>query len=260
MGTTTLGFSKIDDILPSNFEVLGSVSADLLGLWKNTNPATGLITEVILEKVESDYLFHVFGAGRNGDLIDWGKSACVAYYSNIQSDVIEGFTSSFNLNFMDVHLCANVKYGVLVLQIYTQFKDGDNRKNYIGREFFVQNFTHDIDVKKVFPSGVWKNTNSQSKGIEGFEVTQKGSEQWIHIKGMPDGILPRDWGLANLKYYANNTEDKIPVAWFANYDSTEFSSVLSININRGLIIIAASVEFKDNSKATVFFREFYAKK
>lgn len=259
MTKNTFPYSKIDDILPSGYTVVGSTSEHVLGDWKNTNPSTGLIKVVKIQKEGADFIFQIFGTGKDGNLVDWGKSTCITYYSNIHADTIEGFTTTFDLEFMEIQLSVNVKYGVLVLQMFSRFKDGSGRQNYYAREFYVRDFTQDIDVKNIL-SGDWKNTRPESTGIEGFEVIQKGSEQWIHIKGLAGGTLPLDWGLTQVKNYTKSIDDKKAIAWWASYDLPEFVAELSINVNKGLIIIAAMIEYKDATKSSIFIREFFAKK
>lgn len=122
---------------PFRITDIGSTIEDVLGHWKNTNPDTGNIASVIIKKEGEDFLFHVFGAGPSG-LIDWGISKCITYYSPKQPDLIEGFITSFDLSFVEVQISAVIKNGLTVLQTYSRFKDESNRKNYLGKEFYLK--------------------------------------------------------------------------------------------------------------------------
>lgn len=259
MTKTDLFFSKLDDILPSGYTVVGSTSEHVLGHWVNTNPSTGLIKEVTIEKEGDDYIFIVYGQGKDGQLVEWGKSKCLTYYSNIHADTIEGFTTTFDLDFMEIQLSANVKYGVLVLQMFSRFKDGSGRQNYYAREFYVRACSQDIQADNIM-TGQWKNTRPETMDIAGFEIVTKGDIKHIQIKCIEDGPLLNDWGLTTLQGYAKTTTSKHAIGWWAKYDLATFTADLSVNYNKGLIIIAAMIKYKNQPESSgVFIREFFAK-
>lgn len=259
MTKTGLPFSKLDDILPSGYTVVGSTSEHVLGHWENTNPSTGLIKEVTIAKEGDDYIFIVYGQGKEEQLVEWGKSKCLTYYSNIHADTIEGFTTTFDLEFMDIQLSANVKYGVLVLQMFSRFKDGSGRNNYYAREFYVRACAQDIQAEYIM-KGKWKNTRSETTGIAGFEILTKDHIDFLRIKGVKQGPLLDDWGLTAIKGFAKNKNSKSAIGWWANYDLPEFTANLSLNYNKGLIIIAAMLKYKNQPESSgIFIREFFAK-
>ncbi len=259
MNKTELLFSKLDDILPSGYTVVGSTSEHVLGHWVNTNPSTGLIKEVTIEKEGNDYIFIVYGKGKENKLVEWGKSKCLTYYSNIHADTIEGFTTTFDLEFMDIQLSANVKYGVLVLQMFSRFKDGSGRNNYYAREFYVRACSQDIQADSIM-EGKWKNTRPETTDIARFEVVTKGDDHFIHIKCIEDGPLLNDWGAAKIQGYAKKKTSKNAIGWWAKYDLPTFTADLSLNYNKGLIIIAAMIKYKNQAESSgVFIREFFAK-
>jgi len=108
--------------------------------------------------------------------------------------------------------------------------------------------------------GFWKNTKVNTKGIANFEVKQDGEEVVIQINGIADGYITGNWGEANLKSYGKTTTATLAIAWETNFSSPQFDADLSIYLNKGLIVIAAMIAFKNQSeKSNIFIREFFAK-
>lgn len=250
----TFKISKRNDLKSNNHPIVGSVAENVYGHWYNVNPDTGLIKEVNIYERGGACFFHAIAAGENGP-IDWGETGCRPYYATVESNAIEGFHAEYKSDDLEVLMCVNVKYGVFVLQTYTRFKDGSERQDYFGREFFSRAKTSDIEL-----TGFWKNTRVETNGLTGFNIVEKEGDKFIHLKGIKDGVFPEDWGLAKLIFFMKGMDSDKVVGWWADYDLPELNAQLSININRGLIIIAAMVEFKDGKgKSNIFIREFFAK-
>jgi hypothetical protein len=108
----------------------------LPGIWLNTDSGTHGIVKVVTAVNGSELTVHAFGAG-DLDLIDWGEVKADHIYANsVSSRVAAGFTASYHLDFVEIHLQANWNQGLLVLASFTSFKDGSNRSNYFSRDFF----------------------------------------------------------------------------------------------------------------------------
>ena len=94
----------------------------LLGDWRNTNPE-GKLKRIVVssDKVSVD---------------DWGSVAPSFYSFTFEDPVAGAFSAFFNLGFWWVRLQANVKAGVLVVVVLTEFYDSSGRSNFFDREFF----------------------------------------------------------------------------------------------------------------------------
>ena len=135
--TTQLQHRRKDDLVSHDHHEWGTEKAAFLGTWKNTDPNTGQISSIVVTEEDDKIIMQCFGAGPEGE-IDWGKSRCDLYSSKVDSPVIEGFSTAFDFGFMTTMVAGNVKYGVMVIQTYNQFKDDSGRNNYFSREFFCQ--------------------------------------------------------------------------------------------------------------------------
>lgn len=137
MHTTDLAYTKKDDIVSEFYHEWGSEIEELLGTWKNVNPKTGQISNIVMVAIEGKVMIRCFGKLAQGEQ-DWGQVACELFSSNVESPEIEGFACNFEFDFMEIRIAGNIKYGVMVIQSYNTFKDGSNRNNYFSREFFCK--------------------------------------------------------------------------------------------------------------------------
>ncbi|MEL6866563.1 MAG: hypothetical protein AAFP19_19210 [Bacteroidota bacterium] len=130
-------YSKKDDLVGTEYYEVGSEIEKFLGQWENTNPGTGQIKRINVSEEKGEYFLHAYGASDDG-LIDLGKSKCALFSSRVDNSIIEGMTTKIELPFIHIDVAINLKYGVMVVQIYNTFLDGSKRSNYFGREFFHQ--------------------------------------------------------------------------------------------------------------------------
>ncbi|MEO5931386.1 MAG: hypothetical protein ABIR47_15745, partial [Candidatus Kapaibacterium sp.] len=103
--------------------------------------------------------------------------------------------------------------------------------------------------------GSWINTNSASRGITSFTLTQEGDAVMIHPVAAES---PADWGSEEITAYAAGVDGGKLSAFNALFDAEFVETFLAANLNAGLIIIAAYTRFKDGSdRSNYFSREFY---
>ena len=141
--TSSLKFSRANDILGAGLAASPPPSlADLVGSWLNTNPTTGEIARLTISECEGRLLLSIEGAGPPGR-IAWPETPAIPYVARLDSAEVTGFEAHCNLGFMETHLAANLKHGVLVIQSYNRFKDGSGQGAYFTREFFHQNVVHE---------------------------------------------------------------------------------------------------------------------
>ena len=184
---STLKFSRANDCLGAGLSTSPPpVLADVVGTWFNTDPTTGEIARLTISEREGRLLLHVEAAG-SPERITWPLIPAIPYVARLDSALVTGFQAHCDLTFMETHLAANIKHGVMVMQSYNRFKDGSGRGAYFTREFFHQGVIHEhslpcsmphddraafmmaadissgskntpqVDLREL--TGLWKNTN-----------------------------------------------------------------------------------------------------
>lgn len=108
----------------------------------------------------------------------------------------------------------------------------------------------EVDISPLL--GNWVNSNHQTNWIKRFTLGKKGSVFTIHAHGARE---PFDWGEIEITTYVDNIGE---LAFHAVYDLETIRSLLAANTNKGLIIIAAFIRFKNVGERSNFLcREFY---
>ncbi|ONI81369.1 hypothetical protein ALI144C_22075 [Actinosynnema sp. ALI-1.44] len=92
----------------------------------------------------------------------------------------------------------------------------------------------------------WVNSNPSTQWITGF--TLDGGT--LHVTAAEE---PTDWGTTRATLYMDNLGEP---AFHAVYDLGSFSATLAANSNKGLVIIAAFLDFK-GTRDNHLCREFY---
>ena len=119
-------FSRANDRVGTENLAVRPAPEELQGTWFNTNPDTGEIGKIVISVQDGVVSLQVFGVDAD-DLIPWGESVATPYVDRIGSSLVTGFISDHDLGFVRTRLAANVKYGVLVIQSYNEFRDGSGR-------------------------------------------------------------------------------------------------------------------------------------
>ncbi len=114
----------------------------LLGVWENTDTKTKNVLLAEFEVVDNQLMIRAFGATKP-ELTDWGATNCYLFSNAVDSNIVTGLCANYDFGFKKTAICGNIKYGILVLQIYNTFKDDSGRANYFTREFY-----HKISAKK----------------------------------------------------------------------------------------------------------------
>ncbi len=111
---------------------------DLLpGTWINTNGASRGITRVVLTDRGGELAMRAYG-DCDPSPCDWGEVTACFFPKEICFHEAMAFTAFYDFGFMESHLLAHVKLGVLVVAKFDRFKDGSGRSNYFSREFFYR--------------------------------------------------------------------------------------------------------------------------
>lgn len=107
----------------------------LVGEWHNTN-AEGILSRIVIRANDRGTIdVQTFGrlAGMEAD---WGTVAAPVFSFEFNKPVAEAFLAIHELRGARIRLQANVKQGVLVVALFTEFSDDSGRLNHFDREFF----------------------------------------------------------------------------------------------------------------------------
>ncbi len=280
---STLKFSRANDILGAGLSSSPlPVLADLVGFWFNTNPTTGEIARLTISERNGGLVLNIEGAGPT-ECIMWPEAAAIPYIASLDSAEVTGFEAHCDLGFMETHLAANIKYGVLVMQSYNRFKDGSGRGAYFTREFFHQSVTHEHGLTCTTPNddrtafmmaadvskgagrpapvdlgdltGLWKNTKRATRVIRALTLTKNRDAYELNAFGAG---APRDWGKVVVVPHAGGVDVQDPAGFIAVYDFDFMQMLLAANMNKGLLIVASYNTFRDGSgRSNYFSREFF---
>jgi hypothetical protein len=281
--TCTLGFSRANDILAVGQSVSPPpILADVVGSWFNTNPTTGEIARLTISEHEGRLLLNIEGACPP-ERIAWPETPAVPYVASLDSAEVTGFEAHCDWGFMETHLAANIKHGVLVMQSYNRFKDGSGRGAYFTREFFHQRVSHEHGLTRSMPdddraafmmaadfssggdrtalvdlgelTGLWKNTKRATRVVRELTLTKNGDAYELNAVGAG---APRDWGKVVVIPHAGSVDTHDPAGFLAVYEFDFMQMFLAGNMNKGLLIIASYNTFRDGSgRSNYFSREFF---
>jgi hypothetical protein len=281
--TSTPKFSRANDIVGAGrIASLPPILAGVVGSWFNTNPTTGEIASLTISEREEGLLLNILGAGPS-QRIPWPEISAIPYVASLDSTEVTGFEARCDLGFMETHLAANIKHGVLVVQSYNSFKDCSGRGAYFTREFFHQAVTHDhgqscaapndhralfmmaadvssggdctpsVDMEELI--GLWKNTNHATRVIRELILTKNGDSYELRAFG---AAAPRDWGTVVVVPHAGGVDAHDAAGFLAVYEFDFMQMFLAANMNKGLLIIASYNTFHDGSgRSNYFSREFF---
>jgi hypothetical protein len=104
----------------------------LVGSWVNSNPTTEWIKKFTLAEKNGVFTLHAFSAN---EPTDWGEIEVSTYQDNIGE---MAFHTVYDLGFVAPILAANSNKGLIVIATFLRFGDGDNRTNFLCREFYVR--------------------------------------------------------------------------------------------------------------------------
>ena len=109
----------------------------LIGRWGNTNRETQGIAECVIERVGETFTVSIAGVGAEGPIC-WPTTEARAL-ANLEEEAGQrtfALAATFDFGFMTAETYIRVNKGVLVIVLFTSFRDGSKRSNYVNREFF----------------------------------------------------------------------------------------------------------------------------
>lgn len=127
------GFARAEEQVPSRAPAPLDPKL-LVGSWQNTNRQSKGVAHLRVSRAGA---LSVFGAAQPSP-VAWGEVTCEWFAKDPASTEAMAFSATYNLGFMQTHVQANVKQGVLVVAWFTQFNDDSGRSNYFSREFYYR--------------------------------------------------------------------------------------------------------------------------
>ena len=109
----------------------------LTGNWANTNSSPSLIRHIQLEPRQNQLLMRVAGADL-GLPENWGVTQAQPFAENTTSGLAMALSACFDLGGIECLLQGYAVKGVLVIVSFTWVKDGRERCNSFGKEFFYR--------------------------------------------------------------------------------------------------------------------------
>jgi hypothetical protein len=110
---------------------------DLVGNWLNTNSSPSHIRQIQLYLRQDQLVTRVIGA-EPGLPKDWGTTEAQPFAENTASYLATAFSASFDVGNIEDLLQGYVVKGVLVIVSFTRVKEGGERSNSFGKQFFYR--------------------------------------------------------------------------------------------------------------------------
>ncbi|MDH7448112.1 hypothetical protein [Aquimarina sp. 2201CG14-23] len=118
---------------------------------------------------------------------------------------------------------------------------------------------HTMDLS--YYLGTWDNPYEKARLIDSFTFFESEGELRMTIKNSTDSFCQDDWGIGLVRAHAYNPDLHEVVAFQAHFFKEDLEMFLAINENKGLLVIAAYITFKNNDeKSDYFVREFFHKR
>jgi hypothetical protein len=118
-------------------EAPGILPASLLGTWVNTNSMTRGIVKAVLAERAGEIVLRIFGSCVP-ELCDWGEVNARIFAADPQCGEAMAWSAFYEFGFMNTHLQAHIRQGVLIIAKFDRFKDESGRSNYFSKEFFYR--------------------------------------------------------------------------------------------------------------------------
>ena len=101
------------------------------GVWLNSDRHAAGIQRVEFATSDTQLTMHVVARSE-----DWGLALVEPYADSVDSRVAAKFAASYEFGTMRVDLHGWIKLGVLVISVFTEFREGSSRTNFFDRDFF----------------------------------------------------------------------------------------------------------------------------
>ena len=106
--------------------------------------------------------------------------------------------------------------------------------------------------------GTWVNSNPDTTGIARMVMTETNGNLSLQVYGVgPDGLV--DWGSASVNVFTSTALSRVGAGFTCLFDFGFAETQLQGMIMKGLLVLAQTHRFKDDSNRVSFFvREYFA--
>ena len=111
----------------------------LIGRWVNTNPESRGLSRFVIEHDDQRFRVGATGVGADGP-IDWPltEADVLANLEEEEGQRAVALAATFEFGFMATRTQIRVNKGILVVVLFTEFRDNSGRSNFVTREFFYR--------------------------------------------------------------------------------------------------------------------------
>ena len=139
--TQTLRFKQSSHLDPALSDpATRTLNADkLIGRWVNTNSETQGIAEIVIQRDGEEFCVSAAGVGADGP-IAWPPTRA-RVLANLEEEAGQravALAATFEFGFMTAETYLRINKGVLVIVLFSTFRDGSGRSNYVNREFYYR--------------------------------------------------------------------------------------------------------------------------
>jgi hypothetical protein len=115
-------------------------------------------------------------------------------------------------------------------------------------------------VDFLYYTGTLRNSYEKARLIGEFNLFESEGVLKIAIKNSKESFYDGPWDVADVIPHSYAPEISDIVAFQAHIDMEDINAFLALNENKGLLIIAGYITFKnDDGKSNCFVREFFYK-
>ncbi|MBA3494065.1 MAG: hypothetical protein H0T87_08120 [Gammaproteobacteria bacterium] len=139
--TQTLRFKQSSHLDPALSDpATRTLNADkLIGRWVNTNSETQGIAEIVIQRDGEEFCVSAAGVGADCP-IAWPPTRA-RVLANLEEEAGQravALAATFEFGFMTAETYLRINKGVLVIVLFSTFRDGSGRSNYVNREFYYR--------------------------------------------------------------------------------------------------------------------------
>ncbi len=106
--------------------------------------------------------------------------------------------------------------------------------------------------------GRWINTYAHTKGICAFELFVSKGQLMLQVTGAEHGFFPEPFDAVPLRAYGKSPTDPSTYAYTVDVQTPQSHIRMALNMNKGLMILAAYCSPGTEGQHDFFLREFYA--
>jgi len=106
--------------------------------------------------------------------------------------------------------------------------------------------------------GIWINTNPETNGIARMVMSEADGKLSLQVYAIgPDDLI--DWGTTEVNVFTSSPSSRVSAGFTCLYDFGFAETELQAMLLKGLVVLAQTHRFKDDSNRVDYFvREYFA--